>query len=203
MTREETRARTPRAAWITVPAAALLLAASPAAWAGDDHSDHDHGKHDDHAGHDHADHGHDDHGHDHDGHDHSGHHHVAPRGGTLVAVGDGSVSVEFLLDAETGNVSAWVMDGCAENPVRVEQKELVLKIHTGDGNADTTEEAVELRLAAVANVLTGETIGDTSEFRGQSDHLIGKERFRGELAGLTAKGHDFDAVTFPYAESAE
>src|SRR5438045_6213064 len=70
--------------------------------------------------------GHADHDEDHD-HDH--HHHHAdkgPHGGALVAIGEDDAHLEFVLDADTGKLTAYVLDGAAEKPVAIKQAKLQL-----------------------------------------------------------------------------
>jgi hypothetical protein len=138
-------------------------------------------------------------GHDHD-HDHdaapaaTGHRHAAPRGGTLVEISHEAVNVEFLLDPATGTLTAWILDGCAEKPVRVVQETIPLQV-VADGTA------FRLDLAARASELTGETKGDTSEFAGQHDGLRGAATFRGLIERLDVAGRSYQGVKFQYAGS--
>src|SRR5881628_3178191 len=84
------------------------------------------------------------------------HEHHAPHGGALQVLGEEAAHVELSLDTKTGKLTAWVLDGEAERPVRIAQPSLHLTL-TDIGTVD---------LAAVANPLTGETAGDTSQFEG-------------------------------------
>lgn len=105
----------------------------------------------DHEGHDH------DHDHDHDAapaaHGEEGHAHTAPHGGVLIPVGGGGANVEVVHDAEAGTLDLFLLDGCAENPVRCAQGSLVVQV--GDASFEVPARASEL---------TGETVGDTSQF---------------------------------------
>lgn len=157
---------------------APVLAAALLAGCGDDPHGHDHGH---------------DHGHSHGG----GHVHVAPHGGALVVLGEEALHVELVLDATEGELVAYVLDGEAERAVRLAQETLELTVTPPGG------EPVDVSLAAVANELTGETVGDTSEFRGRHDALTGLERFEATLGALTARGVAFDPVAFPYPEGNE
>jgi hypothetical protein len=60
-----------------------------------------------------------------------------------------------------------------------------------------------LRLSAVANVLTGEAPGDTSQFEGQSDLLKGATQFDGIVVDVTLKGQQFKNVSFNYPKGNE
>ena len=105
------------------------------------------------------------------------HEHTAPHGGTLVVFGEEFAHLEFVLDAESGKLTAYALDGEAENPVRLSQPNIQCHIHRDDTGSQTV-----LELGAVADVLTGESLGDTSEFAGQSEALKGATEFEaGEI----------------------
>ncbi|MCL4695287.1 MAG: hypothetical protein KJ060_22585, partial [Candidatus Hydrogenedentes bacterium] len=129
-------------------------------------------------------------------HDH-GHHHEAPHGGVLIALGDHVAHIELVFDAENGALTAYVLDGEAENAVRlsVPELEIVVQPETGD--------PFSLRLEAYANVLTGETVGETSEFRGQSDELKQLVRFHGSIPYLTVRGVEFRDIHFRFPDGNE
>jgi len=113
------------------------------------------------------------------------HTHQAPHGGTLVELGEEFAHVELLLDGTTGKVTAYIFDGEVEKPIRLEQKEIVLKGKT-----------VSLTLEAVGSPLTGEKPGDTSQFEGQSDGLKGAKEFDGTIARVVIKGRELTDVPF-------
>jgi len=123
----------------------------------------------------------------------SGHEHAAPHGGTLIELGEEFAHVELVLDRATGEVTAYVLDGEAEKPVPVAQPSLAFSGRAG-GQAFTFE------LAAVARRLTGETVGNTSEFRGRSKELRGADRFEASLTAITVKGRAFSPVAFRFPE---
>ena len=126
------------------------------------------------------------------------HEHTAPRGGTLVVLGDEFAHVEFVLEKATGKLTGYVLDGEAEKPVRLTEKTIGLKI-----NRLNSEQPLTLQLKAVANVLTGETEGDTSQFSGQSDELIGVAEFHAEILSIAVKGQTFADVDFEFPEGNE
>lgn len=135
-------------------------------------------------------------GHDHD-HDHDqgrAHVHAAPHGGSLIVLEEEVLNAELLVDASTGAVSLWVLDGHCESPVRVTQKEVALTVNVG-GTART------VRLDAVADALTGETVGDTSQFAATDDELRGVASFSGTIQSLSVGGRSFQSVKFEYARS--
>jgi hypothetical protein len=125
------------------------------------------------------------------------HEHVAPHGGTLVVFGDELAHLELVLDAETGEMTAYVLDGAAERGVPVQQPSLGIDVRPEAGAH------FMVGLAAVENVLTGETRGNTSQFAGRSDRLEGLLRFRGEIRRLTVKGQVFERVPFRFPEGNE
>lgn len=133
-------------------------------------------------------HGHD---HDHDGHDHGSeaahaegeheHAHVAPHGGTLLPIGGGGANVEVVHDG--GTLQLYLLDGCAENPVRCAQQSL--QVRMGDQT---------LELAAVASELTGETVGDTSQFSVTDAALEGADLHGAELVALEILGQRLEGI---------
>lgn len=141
-------------------------------------------------------------GHDHEQgqtHETDAHHeHTAPHGGTLVVFGDEFAHIEFVLDQTTGKLTGYVLDGEAEKSVRLSQKTVELKIQREDTQSDFT-----LQLSGVANVLTGETEGDTSQFAAQSDELRGVSEFHAEVVSIAIKGQTFTHIDFAFPEGNE
>jgi hypothetical protein len=124
------------------------------------------------------------------------HEHKPPHNGTLVECGEEFAHLELLSDAASGKLTGFVLDGEAENPVRIRQSSIRLKL-TVDGKA------ILLNLKAVANPLTGEVIGDTSEFSAVSKNLKGVQRFSGTVVLIKVKGETFRNVDFKYPEGNE
>jgi len=118
--------------------------------------------------------------------DDDGHAHEAPHGGVLVEVGEHFAFLEVVLDADTGSLTAYVLDGEAEKALRITQPSISLTFETPSSVAKQT-----LILAAKANVLTGETVGDTSEFAAISPALKGQTMFTARVSELTVKGQTF------------
>jgi hypothetical protein len=113
---------------------------------------------------------------------------TAPHGGTLIGIGDHAYNLELLRDPATGNLTAWVLDGRAENFVRIAAPTLELVAMPGG-------KFTPLTLKAVANSSTGEKIGDTSQFEVQADWL----RTAGDFSGiftLVIKGTKFEQVSY-------
>ncbi|MDE0301462.1 MAG: hypothetical protein OXN17_22785 [Candidatus Poribacteria bacterium] len=129
---------------------------------------------------------------------HTHHEHTAPHGGTLVVLGEEFAHVEFVLEETTGKLTAYVLDGEAEKPIRLTEKTIGLNVKRLN-----SEKARTLQLKAVANVLTGETEGDTSQFEGQSDELAGVTEFHAEIASIVVKGQTFTHVDFNFPEGNE
>ena len=128
---------------------------------------------------------------DHAGHAHSAqakHVHTAPHGGTLVELGDHAFNLELVRDAATGKLTAYVLDGHAENFVRIAAPTLELIAMPGG-------KFTALTLKAVANPSTGETAGATSQFEVQADWLKTTANFSG-IFTVEIKGTKFEKVEF-------
>ena len=130
-------------------------------------------------------------------HSHHGHHHSAPHGGALIVLPDDIGHLELVLDATTGTLTMYCLGSHAEEPVRITAESISLSV--------TTAAAAEVPvvLEAQANALTGETVGDTSVFRGSSPALTGADRFTGEIAALKFKGVDLSGILLEYAQGNE
>lgn len=123
------------------------------------------------------------------------HEHHAPHNGILIVLGEEFAHLELVLDKETGTLSAYSLDGEAENSAPLNQQEIVFKIMLRN-----TTSAFDLTLKAVANPLTGETVGNTSEFKAQADALKGLSEFKGMIVDVVTKGQDFKDVSFDFPE---
>ena len=113
-----------------------------------------------------------------------------------MVLGEEFSHVELLLDSFTGELDAFVLDGEAENPVRISQPSLQIRVK--DKKKDWT-----LKLKPIANGLTGETKGDTSQYQVVSLRLKGASKFEGEIISIKAKGTGFKNVWFLYPEGNE
>lgn len=135
---------------------------------------------------------------DHAAHDHakksahSAHVHVAPHGGTLVEIGDHAYNVEFLRDATTGKLTAWILDAQAENFIRLKAPALELVAMPGG-------KFTPLTLAAVANPATNEKVGDTSQFEVQADWLKTAGSFSG-IFSVEINGTKYEQVAYRLPE---
>lgn len=137
-----------------------------------------------------------------EGHEEAGHHeHSAPHNGTLVELGDEFAHVELVLDSDGGILTAYVLDGEAEEAVRIAQSDIQLDIELGHDEGG--DEEFKVILQGKENSLTGETVGDTSEFSGQSDRLKGVKEFEAEIVHLTIKGQELNNVEFNFPKGNE
>ncbi len=125
------------------------------------------------------------------GHSHGGHHHEPPHGGTAIDLGNEEAHVEFVLDAASGKLTAYVLKAHMSGFQRIMQESLELTA-TVNGKAEA------LTLKAVANAATGEKAGDTSQFEAQADWLKAAKSFDVELKKITVAGKDFTALKFNF-----
>ncbi|MFB3066798.1 MAG: hypothetical protein ACE10D_09845 [Planctomycetota bacterium] len=122
-------------------------------------------------------------------------HHEPRYGGDLVPLDGHSAHLEFVLDDAAGKLTMYVWDGHVSKSVRIKAKEVAI-------TADLDDEEVALKLSAVANPLTGETVGDTSKFELTSERLRGSDGISGVLARIEIRGKLYKEVDF-YAPIAE
>lgn len=120
-----------------------------------------------------------------------GHHHDSAHGGVAVELGDHQFHLDFVAEAATGTLKAWVMDAHAENFVRVTNLSWAVRIAAGG-------EEKELVLQAVANPATGEKEGDTSSFEAKAEWLKGVERFTAVVPWVQLRGQTFTNIGFSY-----
>jgi hypothetical protein len=113
-----------------------------------------------------------------------------PHGGTPVALGD-NYHIEFVLDAASGTLSAYILDDEMEEFVRTDMRsfEVTAKING-------VEQA--LKFNAVANPATGETVGDTAQFTAQADWLKTTKTFDAVIKSVTLDGTTFSHVAFNF-----
>jgi len=126
----------------------------------------------------------------------SAHEHHAPHKGTLIEFGEEFAHLELVIDQATGKISAYALDGEAEKAVRIAQAEIEIKVAKADKPFSVT-------LKAQASPLSGEKVGDTSEFAGQSEGLKGLANFDGVVASITIKGKAFENVKFNFPKGNE
>jgi hypothetical protein len=127
------------------------------------------------------------------------HEHKPPHHGTLVRFGDEFAHLELVLDPAAGRLTAYALDGEAEKPVRLKARSIAIlvKPRTPAGQPFT------LNLIPVANPLTGEVKGDTSEFTASVSRLEGMADFDGKVQDLRIRGSRFHNVAFNYPKGNE
>jgi hypothetical protein len=119
---------------------------------------------------------------------HGEHVHRAPHGGTLVELGEHAYNLEIVRDAAAGKLTVYVLDGHAENFVRITASSLDATITIG-------AEKKSLTLAAVANPVTGETVGNTSQFEAQADSLKSPGALSLTINSVEIRGTKFTNIT--------
>lgn len=120
-----------------------------------------------------------------------GHAHMAPHGGFLIELGNHQYNMEFVLDAGRSTMQAYVLDGHAENFVRVGVPEFVVTATVG-GRREL------LMFKPVANPVTGETAENTSLYEAKADWLAEAKAFDGTLQAINVRGTVFTNVNFKY-----
>ena len=132
-----------------------------------------------------------------DGHDHHHDHHhgghAAPHGGLIAELGAHEAHVELLLDAEAGTLTLYALGAHAEKPVRLPDEGIDVQVPIGG-------ETVTLTLEPIERELTGETVGDTSEFALTDPRLAGLESFAPTIPSLTMPTGTYTDVTFDAGE---
>lgn len=123
----------------------------------------------------------------HDHASHGGHAHRAPHGGTLVELGEHAYNLELVRDSSAGKLTVYILDGHAENFVRISAPSLELTAVTG-GQKRT------LSLKPVANTATGETVGNTSQYEAAADWLKSSNELAGTIESIEIKGTKFNQV---------
>jgi hypothetical protein len=121
----------------------------------------------------------------------SKHEHKPPHGGTPVVLGEEEYHVELVLDAPTGKLQAFVMDGELENFVRIPAAafQVLAKV---SGQEET------LTFSAVANNATGEKVGDTSLFEARADWLKTAGTFDAVIKEIEVRGKKYEDVSFNF-----
>lgn len=118
-----------------------------------------------------------------------GHAHKAPHGGLLVELGEHAYNAELVRDGDAGKLTVYFLDGHAENFVRLALPSVNLVAYAGG-------ERRTLTLLAVANSVTGETVGNTSQYEAQADWLKKFAEFNGELGAVEIRGSKFGPAAF-------
>ena len=160
--------------------------------------------------HDHKDHDYKDHGHK----DDDAHSHPPPRGGIMIELGDHEYQVEFKIQKDLDVFTMWIMDGHAEDPVRIAAPKVEMVVSQPDavsrkfsaesafggppGSDPIIEEPFTITFSPIANENTGEKVGDTSQFDAPLAELKDLTKFNGTIATLTIRGKTFKDVKLAY-----
>jgi hypothetical protein len=99
----------------------------------------------------------------------------------------------LLLDAATGRLTAYALDGEAEKPVRLAQPSIAMALTVPD-----VLSPIDVTLTPVENALTGEKPGDTSQFVTAVPELKGRKAFSGTVTSLAIRGQTFSRVRFEF-----
>lgn len=108
-------------------------------------------------------------------------------------LGEHAHNIEFVAGPD-GVLSAYILDGHAENFVRIPAASFTVKA-TVDGREETLE------FKPVASNATGETAGDTSAFQAQAGWLKTAPQFEGVLQELAIKGSIYRSVPFKFLKN--
>lgn len=125
------------------------------------------------------------------------HEHAPPHGGTLVELGEEFAHVEVVFDRAAGRLTVYLLDGEAEAPVRTRQAEIAVRLErlAVDGQPLSVP-PLAVTLEAVASPLTGDVVGDASQFEGAHEAIRGHARIRGVLERVEVRGQPFEQVAF-------
>jgi len=127
------------------------------------------------------------------------HEHHPPHHGSLQVFGEDMAHLELVLDAKEGRLTAYALDEEAEHSVRLAQHSIRVRVL----KSAPSEKPFTLTLRAIANVLTGEEIGDTSQFEVVSPRLKGLKSFEGRFGSVNIRGLQFDTNTMRYPHGNE
>lgn len=114
----------------------------------------------------------------------------APHGGTVVQMG-AVAQLEFVLDPSSGLLTAYVLDAGGHGVMRIPAKSITLDVTTPGGTAP-------LVLTSTANGLTGDTVGNSSQFGGTLPALKGLTSFSGIVKEATFGSEKFSGIAFTY-----
>jgi hypothetical protein len=110
-----------------------------------------------------------------------------------------------VLDADTGKLTAYVLDGAAEKPVAIKQANLQLAFNLlppddEDGTKSDLPDSVSVMMLEAVSPASN---GTATEFVVQNDDLKGAERFEATLTTITIAGKPFKGILFKYPEGNE
>jgi hypothetical protein len=147
----------------------------------------------------------DHHDHDHEPGDHHHHAEKGPHGGALVAIGEDAAHLEFVLDAATGKLTAYVLDAAAEKAVPIKQANLQLtySLTMVEGIEKESDDIPDDVLILALEAVSPAADGTAAEFAGQADTLKGVEKFTAVLTTVNVAGKPYPNVSFNYPEGNE
>jgi hypothetical protein len=119
------------------------------------------------------------------------HVHVAPHGGTLIELGEHEGNLELVRDASAGKLTAYVLDGHAENFLRLPIPGFAMTAQVA-GKPET------LSFQAVGNTATGEKVGDTSQFEAKAEWLKTTGEFQGTIQELPVRAKTYKGISFQF-----
>ena len=124
------------------------------------------------------------------------HVHSPLMGGELIAVGEhgSGYNLEIIID-ELDRLSIYILDAHAEGFVRISQPTLVVLINENN-------QSMVLKLDAVADSATGETVGDTSHFR-SSNSIQATTPFEGNIKSLAIGSRKYNQTKISYPGTKE
>jgi hypothetical protein len=118
----------------------------------------------------------------------------APHEGLLVDVGDDFAHVELVFDSVQGTLSAYVLDGEAEEVVPLKQSTILVRL---------MKPARTLKLKAVVSPLNGEKLGATSSYALTDLSLKDLSHLQGVLLSVDFNGQVFKNLTFQFPSKKE
>ena len=118
------------------------------------------------------------------------HEHHAPHGGTLVELGEEAAHLELVLDSAAGSLTAYPLDGEAEQSVRVRAARIDVQLSVAG------ERLRPLALMAVASPLTGDTEQESAEYRASLELLKGAASVSGTIDSVAVRGVGYHDVVF-------
>jgi hypothetical protein len=116
---------------------------------------------------------------------------IPPHRGTPVELGDEQFTIELVREPASGTLRAYILDGEMESFIRIAARQLDLEVQRPD-----REETLTLK--PVADLATGETVGDTSLFEARADWLKSADTFKGVLKNLKIQDQVFKSVEFSF-----
>ncbi len=116
---------------------------------------------------------------------------ASPHGGTVLKMGT-VAGLEFVHDPSSGMLTAYVLDAAGTATMRSPAKAIAVEVTPTGGNK------VSLSLVSTANGLTGDVVGNSSQFGGTTPSLKGVTTFSGVVTSFAAGGQTFTNVSFSY-----